>query len=136
MTRPDEIIAAARSFLGTPYRHRASVPGAGADCLGLIIGVARTLYGNTPDLPPYGPDWRDNRHRRALEALADTWLIRTAAPGPGAVLLFRLGPTPLPRHCGILTGPDQFIHAQEGLGVVEASLGPWAERVSGSFLFP
>lgn len=33
------IVAEARRWLGTPYRHQASVIGAGADCLGLVRGV-------------------------------------------------------------------------------------------------
>jgi len=40
---PDEVVAAARAWLGTPYRHRASVRGAGCDCLGLLRGVWRAL---------------------------------------------------------------------------------------------
>lgn len=89
-----------------------------------------------PDLPPYGADWRDNRHRGALEALADQWLHREVGPASaGQVVLFALGVSPRPRHCGILTGPDSFIHAQEGLGVVEASLGPWGRRISATYSF-
>ena len=39
------IVAAARGWLGTPYRHQASVRGEGADCLGLVRGVWRELIG-------------------------------------------------------------------------------------------
>ena len=35
------VVAAARRWLGTPYRHQASVRGEGADCLGLVRGVWR-----------------------------------------------------------------------------------------------
>ena len=137
MRPPADVIAAARSFLGTPYRHRASRAGAGADCLGLVVGVFRDLTGEDPTLPPYGPDWRDNRYRLALEDLAESCLHPVAGPpGPGHVVLFHLGPSPLPRHCGILTDEGHFIHAQEGIGVVEVPLGPWASRIARAFSFP
>lgn len=34
------IVNAARSWLGTPYHHQASLRGVGCDCLGLIRGLA------------------------------------------------------------------------------------------------
>ena len=60
----------ARDWIGTPYRHQASCAGAGADCLGLIRGVWRQLYGHEPAaVPAYTPDWseaqRDERLWRA-----------------------------------------------------------------------
>ncbi|MBN9249774.1 MAG: hypothetical protein J0I86_04210, partial [Mesorhizobium sp.] len=47
----DEIVAEALSWLGTPYRHQASSKGVGCDCLGLIRGVWRSLYGNELEVP-------------------------------------------------------------------------------------
>ena len=58
--RRQDIIAEAQSWLGTPYRHQASLEGVGADCLGLIRGVWRELYGAEPQLvPAYAPDWAE-----------------------------------------------------------------------------
>ena len=37
----EQIVAAARGWVGTPYRHQASLKGIGADCLGLVRGVWR-----------------------------------------------------------------------------------------------
>jgi NlpC/P60 family putative phage cell wall peptidase len=39
------IIAEARAFIGTPYRHQASLQGVGCDCLGLVRGVWRAIHG-------------------------------------------------------------------------------------------
>ncbi len=39
-SRADEIVALARAWIGTPYRHQASCRGAGTDCLGLLRGVS------------------------------------------------------------------------------------------------
>jgi NlpC/P60 family putative phage cell wall peptidase len=136
---PDEIAAAARAWIGTPYRHQAASMGAGCDCLGLVRGVWRTLYGHAPpELPPYRADWRDFAHSGELLALAERHLERAeGAPKPGAVLLFRIGGTPLPRHCGILVATGRFVHAQERLGVIEANLTDgWRRRIAGTFAFP
>lgn len=128
---PDIVVATARAWLGTPYRHLAATRGAGCDCLGLIRGVWAELYGAVPEVPNYRADGRDGRD---LLAVAEARLA-PAELGPGRIVLFRLGT--LPRHCGIMTGRHRFIHAQERLGVVEANLTEgWAKRVVGCFAFP
>ena len=133
------VVAAAQAFLGTPYRHRASMPGAGCDCLGLLRGVWRALYGREPmALPAYRADLRDPLNAGALRQAAETLLYAETGPlAVGQVLLFRLRGAMEPKHCGILVSPTRFIHAQERLGVVEANLTEaWARRVSARFVFP
>ncbi|MBW7921204.1 MAG: peptidase [Rubellimicrobium sp.] len=127
MTDP---VAAARRWLGTPFVHRASCRGAGADCLGLVRGLWRDCLGAEPaPVPPYGP------------GEGDPWpaLARHLAPGtgqPGDILLFRVQPGAPARHLGIASGPATFIHAWRGHGVVETRLsGPWARRVVARFGF-
>ena len=72
-----------------------------------------------------------------LEA-AETLMQRAAgAPLAGELVLFRLQRNLPPRHCGIMVSGERFIHAQEGLGVVEANLGEsWRKRVAAVFEFP
>ncbi|GLQ10269.1 peptidase [Devosia yakushimensis] len=135
----DAVVSAARDWLGTPYRHQAATLGAGCDCLGLLRGVWRTLYGAEPvAVPPYRADMRDPAHAGALGAAAELLLVPAeGALAAGQVVLFRLSGMAEAKHCGILLGPQRFIHAQERLGVVEANLTEaWARRVSGRFLFP
>lgn len=134
----DDVVAAARVFLGTPYRHQAATPGAGCDCLGLLRGVWLALYGAEPmAVPPYRADMRDPHNAGALRQAAERLLVAEARPlAAGQVLLFRLGAGE-PKHCGILVSTERFIHAQERLGVVEANLTDgWARRVWGRFRFP
>ncbi|MEM6579602.1 MAG: peptidase, partial [Pseudomonadota bacterium] len=58
--RGTDIVAEARRWIGTPYRHQASCLGAGCDCLGLLRGVWRALYGDEPEqAPPYSRDWSE-----------------------------------------------------------------------------
>lgn len=40
MTTRAEIVAAARTWVGTPWMHQKSLKGCGADCVGLLRGVA------------------------------------------------------------------------------------------------
>lgn len=135
----ERVVAAARDYLGTPYRHQASMAGAGCDCLGLLRGVWRTLFGEEPmDMPAYRADMRDPLNAGALQRAARRFLLAETGPlQAGQVLLFRLGGMAEPKHCGILVSPTRFIHAQERLGVVEANLTEaWARRISGRFRFP
>ena len=54
------IVASARGWIGTPYRHQASLRGLGCDCLGLVRGVWREVIGPEPEEPgPYAPDWAE-----------------------------------------------------------------------------
>jgi NlpC/P60 family putative phage cell wall peptidase len=133
------VVAAARAWLGTPYRHRASTLGAGCDCLGLLRGVWRTLYGDEPmAVPAYRASSRDPEYAGALRMAAARFLVAEDGPlAAGQVVLFQLSGMPEAKHCGILVSVDRFIHAQEHLGVVEANLTTgWAKRISGRFVFP
>ncbi|OWJ78959.1 peptidase [Haematobacter genomosp. 1] len=76
----EDVVAAARLWLGTPYRHQASCRGAGADCLGLIRGVWRDLCGPEPEAPPaYTPDWGETGRQEVLWSAATRHLIPLAA---------------------------------------------------------
>jgi NlpC/P60 family putative phage cell wall peptidase len=130
------VVGAARAWLGTPYRHRASTLGAGCDCLGLLRGVWRTLYGDEPAaVPAYRIDPRDRPGE--LLAAAERFLVPATGLAAGRVVLFRLVPGLPPRHCGIMISGTRFVHAQERAGVVEANLGGGgSRRVAGVFAFP
>ena len=50
------IVAEARAWIGTPYRHQASLHGVGCDCLGLVRGVWRPSMAAKPEATPaYAP---------------------------------------------------------------------------------
>lgn len=139
----DDIIAAARSWIGTPYVHQASAKGAGCDCLGLVRGVWRTLYGREPEAPPpYTPDWNERRHAAgedALLAAARRHLVARNPPGyaPGDVLVFRVAAGGPAKHCAIASEDDHFIHAYAGRAVVESAMNRWwRARIAGVFMFP
>ncbi len=135
-----KIVAVARSWIGTPYHHQASVKGIGTDCLGLVRGVYREVYGHEAEAPPsYTPDWAEasgietmlkaaTRHldRRSLESMA-----------LGDVIIFRLRPSMVAKHAAIVSEPQKMIHAIEGAPVSEVVLSSWWHRhIAGVFSFP
>lgn len=134
------IVAAARSWIGTPYRHQASLKGIGCDCLGLLRGVWREVVGPEPARPPaYGPDWAEAGGAESLLEAARLHLaaIDPAMAGAGDVLLFRWRARLPAKHCAILTGPAAMIHAHDGASVTEVALTPWWRRhVAAAFAFP
>ena len=137
---PAAVISAARGWLGTPYHDQASVLGVGCDCLGLVRGVWRELYGPEPmPIPPYSRDWGETGTREPLAEAARLVMIEWhgAEIVPGALLLFRIRAGAVAKHCGIVSAPDRFIHAHERSGVVEVPLDTaWRRRVAFVFLFP
>ena len=67
-TRP-RIVALARDWLGTPYHHQASLRGVGTDCVGLVRGIWRELYGTEAEAAPaYTRDWAEGSGRETMTA--------------------------------------------------------------------
>jgi len=130
----------ARRWIGTPYRHQASCLGAGCDCLGLVRGVWRALYGAEPEtVPAYTPDWAEIAGAETLRAAAMRHLVEIGrdAARPGDVLLFRPDLAGPAKHCAILSAPDRIIHAYWGRAVAETALSPWWQRRQvAAFAFP
>ncbi|MEQ9507073.1 MAG: peptidase P60 [Hyphomonas sp.] len=139
MTRED-LVREARSWIGTPYCHQASVKGAGCDCLGLVRGVWRAVLGPEPErAPPYTPDWAEALGEETLLHAARRHLreVPVGAAAPGAVLIFRMGMGVPAKHCGVMSAPGALIHAYWGRAVAETRLSPWwTRRIVAAFEFP
>ena len=134
-----EIVAAARGWLGTPYLHQGALRAVGCDCLGLVRGVWRELYGREPETPAaYTPDWAEacGEERLASPARRHLTDIAVEAADAGDVVLFRWRRGLPAKHAGILTGPDAMIHAHDGAVVAEVPLGIWRRRIAFAFRFP
>ena len=132
------ILAEARDWIGTPYAHQASAKGAGCDCLGLVRGVWRALYGDEPErAPPYTPDWAEREGEETLLLAARRWLIPAVTPAPGDVVLFRMAAGAPAKHAAILEEGDRLIHAYWGRAVVCSGFAPWwRARLAAAFAFP
>lgn len=136
----DAVVRAARRWLGTPYHHQASVRGVGADCLGLVRGVWREIYGSDAEVPPpYSRDWAEAGGIETMLAAAGRHLRAIAADEAqaGDVLIFRLRQGTVAKHAAILTSETAMIHAMEGGPAAEVAVSPWwRRRIAGAFAFP
>jgi NlpC/P60 family putative phage cell wall peptidase len=124
--RRRQVIAAAQSWLGTPYHHMGRLKGVGCDCLTLLAAVYHEV-GIVPaiEIPFYPPDWHLHRSaERYLEGLleyareVDPIEIPGSSPGtePGNIAVFRFGRCFA--HGAIVISWPRVIHAWNGLGVV------------------
>lgn len=143
MTRADLVLAEARSWIGTPYQHQASVKGVGADCLGLLRGVWRAVLGTEPEpVPPYTDDWAEPARQEVLLVAAERCLCRKpiSEAATADVLLFRMRDSGIAKHLGIQSQTGtvaRFIHAYTGHSVIESPLSqPWQRRIVARFRFP
>lgn len=133
------IIAVARQWTGTPYQHQASCKHAGCDCLGLVRGVWRELYGEEPENPPpYPMDWAEGGFEELMRDASRRHLqeIAVADARPGDVLLFRMARHAPARHAAILSAENSIIHAYSGHAVREEPIGAWRRRIAYAFRFP
>jgi len=134
------IVAETRRWIGTPYRHQASLHGVGCDCLGLVRGVWRAVVGAEPEfVPPYAPDWAEaTGHESLAEAAGRHMLpIPLVDVAPGDALLFRWRAHLPAKHAAIVTAPDFMVHAHDGAAVAEVAIAPWwRRRLAYAFKFP
>lgn len=129
------VLTAANKWLQTPYHHRASRRGVGADCLGLICGIISDVYGLPAQaLPRYTRDWNEVEGKEQFsEGLAKVF---TAVPIEEAIagdlFLFAMMRRPPAKHIAILECPTskpgkpwrdgQIIDAREIGGVARRKL--------------
>lgn len=137
---PHAAVQEAQRWLGTPYRHQGCAYGVGCDCLGLVRGIWRALYGAEPEAPPpYTRDWAERAPDEALWQAALRHLEIKARDdlGAGDVILFRMRSGGVAKHLGIQVDATRFVHAMSGRGVVCSAFGPaWARRAVARFRFP
>ena len=124
MTTRAAIIVEARSWLDTPYHHRARVKGAGVDCAQILIGTfAGAGLIDEFDTGEYPRDWmlhqEEDRFRAIVLRYADE--IDAAAVLPGDVALYRVGKCFA--HGAIIIDWPLVIHADSRLGKVTLAEG-------------
>jgi len=108
------VVAAARSWIGTPYFHRGRIKGVAVDCASLIL-EAFSGAGLVPDqeLPPYSPQWNLNRDAQDYLAVIFKHAKEIAPPpGPGDLVLWKVGRTF--SHGAIVTEWPRVVHALIG----------------------
>jgi cell wall-associated NlpC family hydrolase len=124
---PDAIVAATRSFLGTPFRHLGRTPGKALDCAGLAVSVAGALGLSVDDRDAYGRTPANGLLETMLDA--QTCLLRvTRQPQAGDLLLMKFKGDP--QHLALCAG-DTIIHAWMTVGKVAEHrfTDQWKSRV-------
>jgi NlpC/P60 family putative phage cell wall peptidase len=125
-----DVVAEARRWIGTPWRHQARLRGIGVDCGGLVIGVGQALGLPVQDHPPGYARLPDGV---SLRACVEGQCTRIPELEQGAILLLRWEADP--QHLAIVSMlPEGFIgmiHAWAGIRrVVEHGLTPeWQARI-------
>lgn len=132
-----DVVRAARTWIGTPYVHQASVKGVGCDCLGLLRGVWRELRGAEPEaVPNYSPDWAEATGAETLYMALSRHLRPVAMQdiAQGDVALFRIHPRGPAKHCGIVgdrKGMRTLIHTRQNKRVSEELFSPlWRKKLA------
>lgn len=145
-----QVVAIARSWIGTPYRHQGCLKGAGCDCLGLIRGVWFDLYGFEPEpIVPYSASWAEERREETLRDAARRHLVEIAPDEgllgerllaliqPGDVLLFRIRDRGMAKHATILSEPGRIVHSYDRHAVMETAIPQaWCRKLAYAFRFP
>lgn len=111
VTRAD-IVREARSWKETPFHHQGRLKGIGADCAGLILGVARALGLPNEDLEAYGRIPNGNHLRAHCNSTMDPIPLEKIRPGD--VLLMRW--EHLPQHLAFVVDGAGI----RGLGLVHS----------------
>lgn len=132
-----DVVAEARSWLGTPFHHQGRLKGIGVDCGGLLICVANKLGLSEFDVTNYAqlPDGRQ------LRSYCDGHMTSIGYDkiGLGDILLMRW--TRQPQHMAIVAdGPGYLtiIHVtrSEGKCVEHILSDEWKRRVVRSYHIP
>lgn len=111
----NEIAAEAETWIDTPFHWQGAVKGAGADCKGLIAGVARACGRPEADsVEALAGDYGDVVDARRLKAGLARLFDRATEPKPGDVLLIKTDGKP--QHLAIFAPRG----VSGGLRVIEA----------------
>lgn len=113
----DDILAAARAELGTPFRHQGRTPGWSLDCAGLVVTVASALGVDYSDQQGYSRHPSDGLLESALDAQPCLVRVALADMQAGDVLLMRFNADP--QHLAIFAGWSDVYQAE---GIIHAWL--------------
>lgn len=133
--KADEIIAAARACIGTPFRHQGRIPGVGIDCAGLGIVAAQAVGIDVKDFVGYPSLPFDGMLKKMFDSQSSLVRIAKTDAAPGDVLLMRISDAP--QHVAILSYNGYMIHAYQSVGtVVEQRIdGVWRSKIIAVYRF-
>ena len=106
---PEDIIAAARLAIGTPFGHQGRVVGSNLDCAGLLHHTCTTLGQPVTDQDGYARRPSGGLLEAALDAQPSLVRVREK-PRAGDFVLMKFEDDKSPSHLGIVAGKT-LIHA-------------------------
>jgi NlpC/P60 family putative phage cell wall peptidase len=128
-----EIIAEARSWIGTRWMHGTALKGVATDCIGFIASLAIT-FGWIPQnykMPKYKQDWALHNSESIMMAEIAKFGREIPLGSPleiGDVLLFKYGRCA--SHAGIYIGDNRMVHAHIRNQVEEAILSMYKFKLT------
>ena len=131
---PADIIAAARSELGTPFRHQGRIPGKALDCAGLVVRVAVLLDIPYLDHGGYARRPSGGMLESAIDGQPCLEQVKKSDMQAGDVLLMRFAREP--QHLAIYTGQN-VIHSYQASGKVCEHIldAQWKARIVAVYRF-
>lgn len=136
------IVIETREWIGTPYHHLASLKGVGCDCVGLVIGVWKSLGQSLKSkVPVYSPQWHlHQKESQLIDILENTYHLErlpTTSPPLGSILCLGLEKGPS-HHVGIMVSETTFAHSYiSSKKVVEVTLDEkWKRRLRAIYDLP
>lgn len=113
-----DLIAEARTWDGTPWRHQGRLKGVGCDCVGVMICAPRALGLFAPDFDITG--YSRNPQPAVMLGYLNMHVDRVAPGQQRGGDLLLLMPKRIPQHLALLTFDGKMIHAiDERRGVRE-----------------
>ena len=114
-----EVVSAALSQVGTPYRYGGTLPGRALDCSGLTRYAYQRAGVSIP--------------RMSLDQLHAARPVRPDALRPGDLVFFHTGPGV--HHVGLMVDRDRFVHASTSkhrVGLTRLHTPYWSARYVGA----
>lgn len=133
--KSEELVAAARACIGTPFRHQGRLPGVGLDCAGLGIVVAKSVGIEIKDFKGYPRTPFDGMLKKMFDEQDSLTQIDVNDIEPGDVLLLRI--TAAPQHVAIYVGGGYMVHAYQTIGkVAEQRIdADWRKKIVAAYRF-
>ena len=130
MTTGQDVVAEARTWIGTPFQHQGRVKGRAVDCAGLVVGVAHSLGFEIADMAGYARQPFGN----LLKAICEAQGVKVDTPQPGDILLMRF--VREPQHLAV-HAVDTIIHSYQRAGkVTEHRMdNVWRDRIVAVYRF-
>jgi cell wall-associated NlpC family hydrolase len=112
------VLAAARTWKGTPYHHQSNIKAVGVDCLYFIAEAYREAgIVSQIDIPTYAFQWNLNHNTETYLNGLLQHAREVETPQPADIALWKIGRTY--SHGAIVIQWPNIIHAVIGRGVTE-----------------